>query len=647
MLLREKRGYPDPDLSICSQSESKPILESKRRKSEPLQKKAAKYVLYSFLMRDFKTGDGEIPDYIINCICLCFAEYDGYKGHKVKDIVTEICRRESVNFSSGDSRLLLRSKVSMLTFASRSKIPIKCLKLSDVVEKITEKALILKADVSLGVLNTLRAIEVNRWDQKLIEQDYKDLIKFIINNEKVEVARLLFPRPPVAVKDEKDLNNLQSRNISVEWIIGEHLIHTLNVTTGEWMMEFRLPGRMSAKSSSLKPISGDSDSFSSNSSLVVELLPSNLKLLKPAKLTLPHCLVLKKGCEWKAKYIAAIMKKVNLNVVNHLIMRHKSRTEGLLKGNHPLWEPQPDTPYLLNEGNCIIELRTFSWEKFDIGDEIVEGKRIVLYAAKHLTSHKAKVHIDIGYYLDLVGGEESKNLHEGLTNMWLHLRYTIHQSSYLTGHFHTFVFNKKGTLETNECSCYFKAGQESDLTDLTFGLEDGEADSAASSSDKVVDAGLSQSQKKTGDESQTVKQPLANIDPQVRTESLRNPSLPSHQATRGEAEGNPAGTEAMTKDSKVVNDSTLWDLSENLSKEWRHVGRKLKLTETDLRNIEADNKSNGQKEVVYQMLLLWKRKRGMAATNKTLRDALKAAGLMDLHDNFLKWGKFGTTSVHR
>lgn len=42
-------------------------------------------------------------------------------------------------------------------------------------------------------------------------------------------------------------------------------------------------------------------SFGSIPSVVVELLPSNLPLLKPAKLTLPHCLVLNKGCEWKAK----------------------------------------------------------------------------------------------------------------------------------------------------------------------------------------------------------------------------------------------------------------------------------------------------------------------------------------------------------
>ncbi|XP_071842484.1 uncharacterized protein [Apostichopus japonicus] len=549
------------------------------------------HFIASFLKRDFKTGDGEIPDYIMNCICLCFAEYDGYKGHKVKDIVKEVCRRESVNFSSEDSRLLLRSKVSMLTFASRSQIPIKCLKLSDVVEKITKKALILKADVSLGVLNTLRAIEVNRWDQKLIEQDYEDLIKFIINNEKVEVARLLFPSPPVAVEDDKVLNNLQSRNISVEWIIGVNLIHTLNVTTGEWMMEFRLPGRMSSKSSSLKPISGnlpfnplqmelwinkdggvlelpdtgvslkippgglekdqliqmriipyyfqgDSDlSFSSNSSVVVELLPSNLKLLKPVKLTLPHCLVLKKGCEWKAKLYSS---------------HHE-------EGNHPLWEPQPDTPYLLNEENCIIELRTFSWEKFDIGDEIVEGKRIVLYAAKHLPSHKAIVHIDIGYYLDLEGCEENVSMNKvsvlqkksgflfkkGRLPLKFYFVKTeppgwnfrpdegnpkeipFTTAAILNGHFRTFVFNKKVTMETDKCSCYFKAGQESYLTDLTFVLEDGVEDSAASSSDKLVDAGLSQSQKRTDDDSLTVKQPLRNSDPEVRTESLRDISAAS------------------------------------------------------------------------------------------------------------------------
>ncbi|XP_071842456.1 uncharacterized protein [Apostichopus japonicus] len=762
----------DPDLSeSINQSKNKPILESKEKKSEPLQKGkavkdvslqakflhkliqewfAAKYlarlfwghksteqlykyqlfrehlanidpadlhyilrftchicppsfhVIASFLMRDFKTENGEIPDYIMNCICLCFAEYDGYKGHKVKDIVKDICKRESVNFSSEDSRLLLRSKVSMLTFSTRSQIPIKCLKLSDVVEKITEKALILKTDVSLRVLNTLKAIEVNRWDQKLIEQDYEDLIKFITNNEKVEVARLLFPSPPVAVKDEKVLKNLKSRNISVEWIIGANLIHTLNVTTGEWMMEFRLPGRMSANSDNLpsNPLQielwvnkdggelelpdtgvsleippgalekdqliqmriipynfqGDPDlSFTSNSSVVVELLPNNLKLLKPVELTLPHCLVLKKGCEWKAKIYSS---------------HHE-------EGNQPVWRPQPDTPYVLTERSCVIKLKNFSWEKFDIGDEIVEGKRIVLYAAKDLSSSGGITHIQVGYYLELPGGEKIVSINEvsvlvkqsavffkqgklPLTCHFVNIEppdwtcgaegKKTKEISFLRvatseGSFCKFVLNiKEGTQEKHKYTCHVEAGQGSELVELVFILKDGEEESAASSSNKVVDAGLSQSQKKTGDESLTVKQPLENIDLEVRTESLRNPSLPSHQAISGEAEGNLAGAEATTIDREEVTNETLQDLSGNLFKEWRDVGRNLKLAETELDNIEADNRRKGQKEVVYHMLLLWKRKHGMKATNTTLRDALIAANGKDLSNYLLNREQCGTTS---
>ncbi|PIK60580.1 hypothetical protein BSL78_02516 [Apostichopus japonicus] len=124
-------------------------------------------------------------------------------------------------------------------------------------------------------------------------------------------------------------------------------------------------------------------SFTSNSSVVVELLPSNLKLLKLAKLTLPHCLVLKKGCEWKAKIYSS---------------HHE-------EGTQPLWRPQPDTPYVLTERNCVIKLKHFSWEKFEIGDEIVEGKRIVLYAAKDMSSSQSMTLIHVGYYLDLPEGE--------------------------------------------------------------------------------------------------------------------------------------------------------------------------------------------------------------------------------------------------
>lgn len=46
---------------------------------------------------------------------------------------------------------------------------------------------------------------------------------------------------------------------------------------------------------------GASASFSSNSSVIVELLPNDLRFQRPVELTLPHCLQLKKDVEYKAK----------------------------------------------------------------------------------------------------------------------------------------------------------------------------------------------------------------------------------------------------------------------------------------------------------------------------------------------------------
>lgn len=45
---------------------------------------------------------------------------------------------------------------------------------------------------------------------------------------------------------------------------------------------------------------GNYHTFASNSSVVIELLPENIKLLHPVRLTLPHCLRLKKTGQRKA-----------------------------------------------------------------------------------------------------------------------------------------------------------------------------------------------------------------------------------------------------------------------------------------------------------------------------------------------------------
>lgn len=47
-------------------------------------------------------------------------------------------------------------------------------------------------------------------------------------------------------------------------------------------------------------LESESPKFASNSSLAIEILPSQVILLKPAILTVPHCSVLGKGYEWKA-----------------------------------------------------------------------------------------------------------------------------------------------------------------------------------------------------------------------------------------------------------------------------------------------------------------------------------------------------------
>ncbi|PIK53464.1 hypothetical protein BSL78_09650, partial [Apostichopus japonicus] len=119
--------------------------------------------------------------------------------------------------------------------------------------------------------------------------------------------------------------------------------------------------------------------FARNSSVVVELLPSNLKLLQPAKLILPHCLVLKKDCEWKARVYTS----------------HHD------EDNQPLWKEDIHTLSQLNKKNCMIWLQSFSWKKIEVDDEIVEAKNILLYAARRPSSIGADVYIDMGYYWDL------------------------------------------------------------------------------------------------------------------------------------------------------------------------------------------------------------------------------------------------------
>ncbi|XP_071841206.1 uncharacterized protein [Apostichopus japonicus] len=145
--------------------------------------------------------------------------------------------------------------------------------------------------------------------------------------------------------------------------------------------------------------------FARNSSVAVELLPSNLKLLQPAKLILPHCLVLKKDCEWKATVYTS---------------HHEEDTQ-------PLWEEDRNTVSKLYKEHCVIWLQSFSWKKIEVGDEIVEAKTLQFFAARRPSSSDTDVYIDVGYYWDSPGCQQKITLHEHRTSFYKngHLPLTI------------------------------------------------------------------------------------------------------------------------------------------------------------------------------------------------------------------------------
>ncbi|KAJ8024280.1 hypothetical protein HOLleu_36972 [Holothuria leucospilota] len=129
----------------------------------------------------------------------------------------------------------------------------------------------------------------------------------------------------------------------------------------------------------------ETTSFSSNSSVRVELLPTRFKFRGYVKLTLPHCLELKKNVVYRAR----------------VFMSHHN------KGERPQWEEQEGKCCELQERICIIWLKSFCWTKFDIDDEIVEGKRLKLYtAAKKMYLEDMYAAVEVGYHLDMPGEQE-------------------------------------------------------------------------------------------------------------------------------------------------------------------------------------------------------------------------------------------------
>lgn len=78
-------------------------------------------------------------------------------------------------------------------------------------------------------------------------------------------------------------------------------------------------------------------------------------------------------------------------------------------------------------------------------------------------------------------------------------------------------------------------------------------------------------------------------------------------------------------DTDVVSQKTLQFVSEEISTEWKALGRYLGVRDAKLNNIQADN-SLSQQEQVYQMLLSWTQAKGTDATYSILFEALDEVG---------------------
>ncbi|KAJ8044256.1 NACHT, LRR and PYD domains-containing protein 10 [Holothuria leucospilota] len=397
------------------------------------------HLIMGFLLQNHRTGKGAIPEYIMNYVCLCYNEYKGQMDPQMKNVIAKVCK-EVIVLRSDDSKILQQSKMALMRSAANAGILVKEVHFADVVSEVGEGSAKLNADVTFDVptLNRIEVIEMSRWDQHLKEKDYRNILKLLLCSHSLKIARLHFPSHPPELNNEEGVD-LATHKKTVEWIIGSGLVHTLNMDTGKWEVTFDTKRLNSSGSSKQRPakdsrnapmlsvesmvsnegellqIAGTditliippdalgksksscliqlkvihpgsyneaSTSFCSNSSVIVELLPNNLRFQYPVELILPHCLHLKKGVEHNAR----------------IFMSHHEGDE------EPRWEEATDLNFILADRTCTIWLKKFCWTKIEIDEEIVEGKWIQVYtAAEPICVPDDIAEIEVGYHVDLPG----------------------------------------------------------------------------------------------------------------------------------------------------------------------------------------------------------------------------------------------------
>ncbi|KAJ8034681.1 Protein NLRC5 [Holothuria leucospilota] len=392
------------------------------------------HIILKHLLCSDRTQDDKFQKHIMDCIFLCFNEYNGEYGHDILQTVADVCK-EDIAVHSGDSRLVHQAKASMLELASNSGIKSRKLVLADVVVSATEDTLTFNSGVLLRVLNTLEVLEIIDSDGNWTKEDCANVLKFIENCAWIKMACLnVSQHPPLVDKEvavclqesgktgkvygvEKYHPLLQYEEDEIEDNLP--VTETETVTDSGWGEELILEAAetISSKGGSveipdtgvkmdipthalpevvdqcnicMKIIPPDVSDWSvtdlvSNSSVVVELLPNNLSFQQPFTLTLPHCLQLKKGVQHKAKIF-----------VSH----HE-------EGTYPRWEEKTDALYELTDKTCTIWLNSFCWVKYVIDGKTVEAQRVQVFAGgRHMLPSDTVYETEVGFFPDTPGGGE-------------------------------------------------------------------------------------------------------------------------------------------------------------------------------------------------------------------------------------------------
>ncbi|XP_071841956.1 uncharacterized protein [Apostichopus japonicus] len=313
-------------------------------------------------------------------------------------------------------------------------------------------------------------------------------------------------------------------------------------------------------------------SFSSNSSVVLELLPNGLQFKREVSLTLPHCLTFLNEEKAKAKVY-----------VSH----HE-------EGQRPRWEERPLSPYIFHRSKCTVRLLGFCWVKIVIDDTEVEAKNLVVFAAKKILQNKKTAKVEVGYYEDIPERGEPNIL----------------------------KWNQDMKPERRFHLTFLKEGKQP-LTISFNGTDPG-------------DTWFTEQRKaKKEIPWRSIALSEERVEPFVLHRKQNMDSFCNFTAQQGdynpitfeiEMEGNQSTGEISDS---TVPDCILEYLAKQLCEEWQSLARYLNISDADLDNLKEDNRRCYQ-DAKYFMLRLWRKRNGTGATCRVLATALDKAGRKDL-----------------